>query len=205
MKWFVLVLMVFVFGIAAVGCKDNAKDKQKAIMEPERIITQQSVKTEILGLKLCEKTYEGMVEEALEDTIGDYVIVEGQRDGVGKIIRAVPVSMSFSFGGSAWMYIDIHLDREDNIVMIELTASYENIENAKRQYEQVMATFERKYGKGNVHPEGQLMFWTDDVNSVGVNYQESAAINGEVRSFCTLYYTNIALFDKLQEQNVSDI
>lgn len=109
------------------------------------------------------------------------------------------------YGDGLLQYVDVTLDGDDNITAIGLTASYENIENAKRQYEQIVSTFEQKYGKGNVHPEGQLTFWTDDVNSVGVYYQESASIDGSDRSFCSLYYTNIALSDKLDAQNMSDI
>jgi len=189
-------LAAFTFLFVVIGCNQKA---------PSRIVSQQAVKTEILGLKLCDKTDEKKVEKALEKAFDDYVITDSQNNQNGKTIRAVPASLSFSYGGMSWTYVDINLDGENNIVSIELTASYESVENAKRQYEQAIATFEQKYGKGNVHPEGQLTFWTDDVNSVGVAYQESAAIGGGDRSFCTLYYVNIALGDRLDSLNASDI
>lgn len=178
------------------SCKPN---------KPSRIVSEQAVKTDVFGLKLCEKTDENKVEKALEKAFNDYVLTDSQSNQNGKTIRAVPSSLSFSYGGMSWTYVDIILDGEKNIVSIELTASYESVENAKRQYEQAVATFVQKYGKGNVHPEGQLTFWTDDVNSVGVAYQESAAIGGGDRSFCTLYYVNIALGDRLDSLNASDI
>jgi len=196
-----MLRLVSIFGaltllLVVAGCNQKA---------PTRIVSQQPVKTEILGLTLCDKTDDKKVEKALQNATGEYVITDSQRDQTGKIIRAIPASLSFSYGGYSWTYVDVNLDGENSIATIALTASYENVENAKRQYEQVVATFEQKYGKGNVHPEGQLMFWTDDVNSVGVYYQKSASIDGGDRSFCTLYYTNIALADKLDEQNMSDI
>ena len=187
---------VFAFLFVVMSCNQKA---------PTRIVSQQTVKTEILGLKLCDRTDEKKVEKALESSIGEYIITDSQRAQNGKTIRAIPTSLSFSYGGNSWTYVDVSLDGEDQITAIELTASYENLENAKRQYEQVVATFEQKYGKGNIHPEGQLTFWTDDVNSVGVCYQEAASIDGGDRSFCTLYYVNIALSDKLDALNKSDI
>ena len=193
--------LVSIFGaltllLIVAGCNQKA---------PTRIVSQRPVKTEILGLKLCEKTDEEMVAEAIEEAIGDYVMMEVQSVGTGKTIRALPVSMSFSFGGCSWMYIDVSLDGDDNIVGVSLNASYENIDNAKRQYEDVVSTFEYKYGKGNVFLNGHATFWTDDVNSIGIEYKESASINGKDRSFCSLHYFNVALADKLNEQNMSDI
>lgn len=190
------LLTVFALLFVLVSCKSTT---------PSRIVSQQSVKTEILGLKLCDKTDENKVEKALKSVIGEYIITDSQRNQNGKTVRAVPSSLSLSYGGLSWTYVDIILDGENNIVSIQLTASYESIDNAKRQYEQAVATFEQKYGKGNVNPLGQLTFWTDDVNSVGVAYQESAAISGGDRSFCTLYYVNIALGDRLDALNASDI
>lgn len=191
-------LVAFILLFVTVGCNQN----QKA---PTRIVSQQAVKTDILGLTLCDKTNEKKVEKALQNAIDEYIITDSQKAQTCKLIRAIPSSLSFFYAGCAWTYVDVTLDGDDNITAIGLTASYENIENAKRQYEQIVSTFEQKYGKGNVHPEGQLTFWTDDVNSVGVYYQESASIDGSDRSFCSLYYTNIALSDKLDAQYMSDI
>lgn len=190
------LLAVFVLLFIVESCKSTT---------PSRIVSQQSVKTEILGLKLCDKTNEDKVEKALKSAIGEFIITNIQRNQNGKTIRAIPSSFSFSYGGLSWTYVNVYLDGENSIVLIELTASYESIDNAKRQYELAVATFEQKYGKGNVNPQGQLTFWTDDVNSVGVAYQESAAIDGGDRSFCTLYYVNIALADRLDALNASDI
>ncbi len=48
-------------------------------------------------------------------------------------------------------------------------------------------------------------FWTDDINSVGVSYEESSPLNGSDRSFCTLYYRNIALSNDFDKNNQPDI
>ena len=87
--------------------------------------------------------------------------------------------------------------------------SYESIENAKRQYDSAVSIFAKKYGKWNkVEGESEsesIAYWTDDVNSVCVGYAESSTLNGADRSFCELYYINIALSDKVEEENQQDI
>lgn len=63
----------------------------------------------------------------------------------------------------------------------------------------------QKYGQGNSNEEFQNIFWTDDTNSVGLTYVESSAINGNDRSFCSLYYVNRELAHALEEANTPDI
>lgn len=49
------------------------------------------------------------------------------------------------------------------------------------------------------------MFWTDNVNSVGLLYEATSSIDGSDRSVCYLYYTNRALNDKVEQENQPDI
>ena len=191
-----LILAVIITVFAVVSCGGNGS---------RRIVSDIPIKTDILGLKLCEITEEQKIEETVSDAIDEYVITDSQKQSYGKTIRVLPVSMDFLFGGFSWMYVDIDLNKEGRVAAIRLTSSYENVESAQRQYDQVSALFKQKYGNGNLHPSNQLTFWTDNVNSVGVEYEQSSAINGNDRSFCVLYYVNIALADSIEEANASDI
>ncbi len=49
------------------------------------------------------------------------------------------------------------------------------------------------------------MFWTDDVNSVGLLYEATSSLDGSDRSFCCLYYTNRALSNMVEKESQSDI
>ena len=191
----------FIFFITALALVASCKGKDSS-----RIISEAPVKTEILGMKLCEKSNEKSIQKAVSTATDEAVLIDSQNnDQVGKTVRVIPSSLSFNYGGYSWTYVDVALDGEDMISQITLVASYESVEMARKQYEAVIKLFTQKYGKGNVHPSNQLTFWTDDTNSVGVVYDESAAANGNDRSFCSLYYVNIELFDALEEQNVPDI
>jgi hypothetical protein len=193
-----LTLILFITALAlAVSCKGN---------DTSRIISNTPVKTEILGMKLCEKSNENSIQKAVSAALGEPVLIDSQsNDQVGRVVRAIPSSLHFNYGGYPWTYVDVSLDGNDTIAQIILTASYESVEVARKQYEAVIELFTQKYGKGNTHPSNQLTFWTDDTNSVGVSYEESAAVNGSDRSFCSLYYVNIDLADALDKQNVPDI
>ena len=97
------------------------------------------------------------------------------------------------------------LDKEKKIAQISIVASFENIERAKEQYNAAGQVFTQKYGQGNISQETQNTFWTDDTNFVGLSYMESSAINGEDRSFCTLYYVSRELYTSLEEANIPDV
>lgn len=102
------------------------------------------------------------------------------------------------------MYIDVQLDKESKVFYIGFVSSYESLDKAKNQFEEMREQLSQKYGKENNYGN-QSVFWTDDTNSVGVFYEESSAINGNDRSFCTLYYANIALSDEFERSNAPDI
>ena len=172
---------------------------------PKRIVSEVPIKTEVLGLKLGDVSSEKAVEKALTKATGKYVLTESQKNGIATVVRAIPTSLEIAYGGLSWHYVDVTLDKEKKIAQIAIVASFENIERAKEQFNTAGQVFTQKYGQGNVNQEAQNAFWTDDTNSVGLTYMESSALNGEDRSFCTLYYVNRELYTALEEANIPDV
>ena len=172
---------------------------------PKRIVSEVPIKTEVLGLKLCNVSSEKAVEKAVSKAIDNLVITKSQKNGTATVVRAIPVSLEIPYGGLSWHYVDVTLDKDKKIVQIAIVASFENIERAKEQFNAAGQVFTQKYGKGNVNQEYQNAFWTDDTNSVGLTYMESSALNGEDRSFCTLYYVNRELYDAYEKANAPDV
>ena len=172
---------------------------------PKRIVSEVPIKTEVLGLKLGDVSSEDAVATALTKATGKYVLTESQKNGIATVVRAIPTSLEISHGGLSWHYVDVTLDKEKKIAQISIVASFENIERAKEQYNAAGQVFTQKYGQGNISQETQNTFWTDDTNFVGLSYMESSAINGEDRSFCTLYYVSRELYTSLEEANIPDV
>ena len=175
----------------------------------KRIVSETPIKTEVLGLKLCSVTSESKVEKALTKATDKTFLTTPEKAGTYMVVRAIPLTFGgfdpFQYGGLSWHYVDVTLNESKQIVQICLTASYENIERAKEQFAAAVGLFTQKYGKGNMDAESQNAFWTDNTNSVGLSYVESSAVNGNDRSFCTLYYINIELWDALEEANLPDV
>lgn len=175
----------------------------------KRIVSQTPIKTEVLGLKLCEITSESKVEKALTKATDKTFLTTTEKNGAITAVRAFPLNIGgldpFTYGTLAWHFADIVVNDKKEIVEIRLTASYENVERAKEQFQAATAVLSQKYGKGNSNEEMHVIFWTDDTNSVGLTYEESSAINGNDRSFCTMYYVNRALSDELEKQNTPDV
>lgn len=171
----------------------------------KRIVSEVPIKTEVLGLKLGDVSSEKAVEKALTKATGKYVLTESQKNGIATVVRAIPTSLEIAYGGLSWHYVDVTLDKEKKIAQIAIVASFENIERAKEQFNTAGQVFTQKYGQGNVNQEAQNAFWTDDTNSVGLSYMESSALNGEDRSFCTLYYVSRELYTALEEANIPDV
>ena len=172
---------------------------------PKRIVSEVPIKTEVLGLKLGDVSSEKAVEKALTKATGKYVLTESQKNGIATVVRAIPTSLEIAYGGLSWHYVDVTLDKDKKIAQISIVASFENIERAKEQFNAAGQVFTQKYGQGNINQEAQNAFWTDDTNSVGLSYMESSAINGEDRSFCTLYYVSRELYTALEEANIPDV
>ena len=170
-----------------------------------RIVSDIPIKTEVIGLKLGEQSSQKAIENALSKEVGKSVYGDSQKDGVGTTVRVFPISLDINYGGLSWHYLDVSLNDNKQIVQITLVGSFENIERAKEQFAAAKEIFTQKYGQGNSNAEYQNVFWTDDTNSVGITYKESSAINGNDRSFCSLYYVNIDLANALEEANTPDI
>lgn len=177
----------------------------------KRIVSETPIKTEILGLKLCEVTDEEEVEYALGEATDKFFHTIVEEIGAGTCIRAFSMTLfgynqdPFIYGGLTWHYVDIFINDREEIVKINITASFESVDRAKDQFDAATIILSNKYGKPNVNEVGQANFWTDNINSVGVHYEESNTINGDNRSFCWIYYTNIELAEELQEKNQPDV
>ena len=169
----------------------------------KRIVSETPIKTTVLGLQLCSKASESSIRTAISKATNLYIYSEEKRYEGGPIVRIQPASY-FNYGGLSWHYVDVRLSKDNLIVSVAIMASYENLEMAKKQFLDATRIFTRKYGSGNQKGE-QTVFWTDNTNSVGLNYEESSTIAGNTRSFCTLYYVNIALSDEWDKNNVPDV
>lgn len=172
---------------------------------PKPFISEVPIKTEVLGLKLCEKSSENVIKKAIGKATDAYVITQSQKLGTASVIRVIPLAMEISFGGLSWTYVDVALNQDKKIVLVSLAASYESIERAKEQFVAACQVFTQKYGQGNVYKEEQRAFWTDNINGVELSYEESSTINGDDRCFCTLRYMNKDLFEAVQEENTPDV
>lgn len=172
---------------------------------PKRIVSEVPIKTEVLGLKLGDASSEKTVDKALSKATDKDVVTESQKDGIATVVRAIPTSLEIVYGGLSWHYVDVTLDNDMRIAQISIVASFENIERAKAQFDAASQVFTQKYGPGNINKEDQNVFWTDDTNAVGISYMESRALNGDDRSFCTLYYVSRDLYNALVEANIPDV
>ena len=190
--------VVFIAILSLISCNNT-----------KRIVSDIPIKTNVLGVELCERmTFEQVAEVLAKNTNLYFMPVPMSQQGGGSVVyRLMPEGLNFQYGGLSWTYIDVNVTKDSEVCSISLVGSYESIENAKRQYDSAVSIFAKKYGKWNkVEGESEsIAYWTDDVNSVGVGYAESSTLNGADRSFCELYYVNIALSDKVEEENQQDI
>ena len=188
----------YVFLVAIIGltsCNQSSKSS--------RIVSSVPIKTEILGIELCKKITHGGVEDALMNKTDKYFLVTPQKNGNVEVYRSIPLGLNFNYGGLSWSYVDVGVTKNSEVYVINIVGSYESEESAKQQYDAAVAIFTQKYGKGNVSENNT--FWTDDVNSVGLTYYKSSALNGSDRSFCELYYVNRELSNRVEAENQPDI
>lgn len=193
MKKIFFVFFVAIFSL--VSCNQSSKSS--------RIVSSVPIKTNILGIELCKKITHGGVEDALMDKTEKYFLVTPQKNGNMEVYRSIPMGLNFNYGGLSWSYVDVGVTKDSEVFIINIVGSYESEESAKQQYDAAVAIFTQKYGEGNVSENNT--FWTDDVNSVGLTYYKSSALNGSDRSFCELYYVNRALSDRVEAENQPDI
>lgn len=190
MKRIFLVFVIAIFSL--VSCNQNGL-----------IVTDVPIKTDILGIELCKKMTSGDVKGALENNTDLYFLTMPQKNGNIKVYRCIPMGLNFNYGGLSWTYIDVGVTKDTEVYIVNFVGSYESVENAKQQYDSAVAIFAQKYGKGNTGENS--IFWTDDVNSVGLTYYESSSLNGSDRSFCELYYVNREIVDRVEAENQPDI
>ena len=169
-----------------------------------RIVTDTPIKTNILGIELCKKMSSDEVSDALMKNTDKFFVTMPEKNGTSEVYRSIPLGINFNFGGMSWSYIDVGVTKDKVVYTVYLVGSYESVESAKQQYDSAVEVFTQKYGKGNTTEEG-VTFWTDDVNSIGLRYYASSALNGADRSFCELYYINIELGKKIEEEKQLDI
>lgn len=194
-------LLLLLSALIIIACGNN--------QQPLRVVSETPVKTNVLGVELCSKVTKDQVKTTLNNaTEKTFYAVEDNLDYY-KVITANPCfDSNFSFGTRFWHYARVYVDQKDLVYRIELTQTFESIDKAKEEYESVYALYTHKYGKGNEqhNDKGEsLTFWTDDTNSVGVFYEESATIKGEDRSYCILYYVNRELADAVDAAMQPDI
>lgn len=189
-------IILLISALSAIACGNN--------QQPKRIVSETPVKTNVLGIELGAKVSAEQVKQSLKKATDKTFSTHIEKiDDVESCIRAIPAYDNyFIFANMSWHYADIRLNQNNLVYEIELTSSFESVEQAKEMFEAVKAIYDNKYGKGN--EEGQWKFWTDDTNSVGISYEKSSAINGNDRSFCHLYYTNISLINALQAAKQPD-
>lgn len=169
------------------------------------IVSDTPIKTEVLGLNLGDISSVEAIEFAISKATYMTVYTENEKYGVGSYVMAVPASLDINYAGLSWTYSGVILNGENQIVQIDLIGSYESFENAKKQYDAAIEIFTQKFGKWNAGEGINNVFWTDNTNSVGLRCEQSSAVSGNDRSFCVLYYVNIALVDEMDEANKPEV
>lgn len=180
--------------LAVISCNSN-----------KRIVSETPIKSEILGIELCKKQSMSEIEEALMEHTDKFFFIKPEKVNNLKQYRSFPVDFNFLYGNMGWTYCDILVTEDDEVITINFVGSYENLDDAEKQYKTAVELFTNKYGKANVNEDNNLSFWTDDINTVSVQYSNSSSLNGSDRSFCELHYENIALSDKAKKENELDI
>lgn len=190
--------LTIIFAIAIfVACNPN-----------KRIISTVPIKTNVLGLELCESTTTSKIEKILNKNTDHYLYPFYEKDGNTTFCKFVPISShltrgSILYGGLSWTYIQVGISEDSKVYFIGLVGTYESLETAKQQYDNTVEIFVQKYGMGNESENNT--FWTDETNSVSISYYKSSTMDGSDRYFCELAYINAALLDKIAADNLSDI
>lgn len=192
-------VFTIIFAIAIfVACNPN-----------KRIVSTVPIKTNVMGIELCEPTTTSKIEKILNKNTDHYLYPLYEKDGNTTFCRFIPILPHLitpgfiSYGGLSWKYILVGISEESKVYLIGLVGSYESIETAKQQYEEAVSAFTQKYGRGNESEDN--IFWTDENNSVSISYGKGSTMGGSDRYFCTLSYSNIALSDRIEADNQSDI
>ena len=119
MKRFFVFLVV---GFSLISCNQS-----------KRIVTDIPIKTDILGVKLCEEMSISDVRYALMDHTDKYFETTTQKNGNVEIYRNVPTELNFNYGGLSWTYIDVGVTKDSEVFVVKIVGSYESEESAKKQ------------------------------------------------------------------------
>ena len=173
-------------------------------MQQKRIVSETSIKSNIMGVELCTETTADEIISAISEDTGKFFFPQIEEIGTGTVVRLITLTMDIYYGGTSWSYIDVFLDEDSKVICIRLNASFESIDRAKNHFAVMKSTLGQTYGKGN-EVDDNIIFWTDNTNSVRISYEESNAINGNDRSFCYMDYINIKLGNEYEMDNVPDV
>lgn len=195
----IIIIAIFVASWLLLSCGNQTS---KGI---HGVITEVPIKTEVLGLNLCEESSSKAIEKAIKKATNSPVILNEQNMGKKTIIRAYPVSLVLIYGGLSWHYVDVTLNEDKKIIGIEIVRSYESLEGAKNRLNEASQVFTQKYGEGNWDEDGHSVLWTDSKNAIYLDAKKSSSINGNDRSFCTLTYVNNELVHIMEESNTPEV
>ena len=173
-------------------------------MQQKRIVSETSIKSNIMGVELCTETTADEIISAISEDTGKFFFPQIEEIGTGTVVRLITLTMDIYYGGTSWSYIDVFLDEDSKVICIRLNASFESIDRAKNHFAVMKSTLGQTYGKGN-EVDDNIIFCTDNTNSVRISYEESNAINGNDRSFCYMDYINIKLGNEYEMDNVPDV
>lgn len=195
MKAFFQAVIISTASLLLVSCANQS---------PSQIVSSIPIKDEIMGLKLGEKSSERDIKGKITKATDKSFVTYEEKQGSGRGIRAMATGFDFNFGGHSWSYADFNLNEKSLLCAISFIHSYENVERAKEQYEELVETLSQKYGRYNRNDESSV-YWTDGTTSDGTRFEESSAISGNDRSFCYLYYVNNALIEQVKEDAADDL
>lgn len=189
---------IALFAFLLISFRGNAQD---------RIVSTTPIKTEHMGLKLCDVSEDARIVQAVmhytNKELGTDLFVDSGNLGAITCVRLVTNGNIMYYGGGNWNNIDVYLNKDNKIAQIQFSAVYKNVNQAKKAFEDFCTSLSNKYGKGNA-PVVDNRFWTDNINTVGVNYEETAAVSGDDAVFFHLYYVNRALWSEI-EAAMSDL
>lgn len=190
--------------ILLLSCSGNNSNKQTGTIAetngsvPETIISDKPIKSEILGLKLGEAPNAFDIHGAICGATKKMFTPSSQRFKEYYTFRYTPDQPPFYYGGIPWHYIDIDFNNDEQIVRVTLMGSFESLDQAKKSYDQSKNVLTKKYGKGNEGEEGDSIYWTDTITTVGAFYYQGNTIYGQDRSFCGMFYVNNMLGSEIE-------
>lgn len=169
---------------------------------PKRILSETPIKTEVLGLKLCSVSNGEAVRRAVSKaTDKDFGCTSEKVGTHSRYCLDRPFGQEFFYGGESWHHINVFISKEGRIAGLQFNTSYGRQAQVQKQYERLCQALSKKYGEGNKNNKQahKNMLWTDNINTVGVTMTRVTSESGVRCAYCTLYYLNIELYEKVLE------